>query len=135
MVLVANVKLYGTARPIVGQSYHGVKRQVVPNQSMSLKEIVRRFVRRESLPLSREGLYESRFGDLEKLSKADIVIQMERVKELQEQIAGFNKREKDRVANELLQKQTRDKEIFDAAVKAATPAGEGTIKSPPPKGA
>lgn len=59
---------------------------------MSLREILRRFVRRESLPVAREGVYEERFGDLEKLSKADITIQLDKVEELKNRIADFEAR-------------------------------------------
>lgn len=65
---VAIVGLDLSAEPVV----------VVPNQSMSLREILRRFVRKESLPVSQEGIYEERMGDLEKMSKEDIVIRHER---------------------------------------------------------
>lgn len=63
---------------------------------MSLREIVKRFVRREPLPVSHEGQYEDRFGDLEKLKNADITEQFDRVEELKQQIAAFEKREKQR---------------------------------------
>lgn len=86
--------LYPTARKASRKSFIGVKRQTVPNQSMSLAEIVRRFIRREPLPVSHEGFYESRFGDLEKLSKADIVEQMSKVDELKAHIKAFKERQK-----------------------------------------
>jgi hypothetical protein len=81
---------------ITGQSFEHVKRVTLPNQSMSLQEIVRRFIRKESLPISKDGMYEDRFGDLEKLSRMDIVDQMAKVEELKSQIAAFNVREKAR---------------------------------------
>lgn len=64
---------------VKGQSYKNAKVVVVPNQSMSLQEILRRFVRRESLPISKEGTYETRFGDLEKIQNLDITEKMEHV--------------------------------------------------------
>lgn len=76
MHLYANVK-------VKGQSFKGVKKQVVPRQSMSLREIITRFVKREPLPAMREGVYEDRFPyDLEKLSTLDVVEQHELIDEL-----------------------------------------------------
>lgn len=74
-------KLY-SPRPIVGQSFKNVHKHVIPKQSMTIKEIFARFVRKESLPIEREGYYEDRYGDLEKLAKRDIVDQMEVVQSL-----------------------------------------------------
>lgn len=87
------IRLYPNVK-VTGQSFRGVKRTVVPNQSMSLREILQRFVRRESLPIVHEGQYESRFGDLEKLNNEDITVKHERAQELKESISAFNKRQK-----------------------------------------
>lgn len=99
-----------------GKSFKGARKHVMPNQSMSLREIVQRFVRRESLPISKEGLYEERFGDLEKLKNKDITEQMDKVEELKTQIDGFTKRQKKRA-----------QEAADAAKKDSTPS---TTNSP-----
>lgn len=64
---------------VKGQDFSKEKIVVVPNQSMSLQEILRRFVRRESLPISKEGTYDTRFGDLEKMQNLDITEKMEHV--------------------------------------------------------
>lgn len=96
---------------------------------MSLNEIVRRFVKRESLPMSKEGLYEERFGDLEKLAKADLVEQMERVEQLKSQIAAYKKRVK-----EDEERRVKVKADMDAAAKAVTPVGEQPVKTPPLQG-
>lgn len=77
------------------QSFKGEKILTIPSQSMSLHEIVRRFVRREALPLMKEGTYETRMGDLEKLSREDITVQMERVQELKSNIKHAEKRMED----------------------------------------
>lgn len=92
------LKLYPEVKVTPGRDWKTVKRCTVPNQSLSLREIVQRFVRRESLPISQVGLYEERFGDLEKLSKADIVERLDKVEELKTQIAAFQLREKERLA-------------------------------------
>lgn len=114
--------------PVKGQSFKGTKRCTVPNQSMSLREIVRRFIRRESLPVSKEGVFEERFGDLEKLSKQDIVIQMDKVAELKGQIADFEKREKARRDKVVADKLAADKADFEKRVQEA--AASKAIVSP-----
>lgn len=131
-VLEANV-FYPHARPRVGKSFKGVKRQTVPNQSLTLKEIVKRFVRRESLPVSRDGIYEERFGDLEKIKHADITEQMDRIAELKAQIANWNKR-----VREKQERMAKIKADMDAAAKATStnPAqGVEPLKNPPSQGA
>lgn len=121
------IGLYPPYTP-VGKSFKGVKRCTVPNQSLSLQEIVKRFVRREPLPLTKEGIYEDRFGDLEKLKHADITEQLDRAKELQDQIANWNKRIKDK--QERLAKIKAD---MDAAAHSpiVNPGGVPPVKSPP----
>lgn len=51
--------------------FEGVKRVTLPNQCMSLQEMLRRFVRREPLPVERRGIYHESDYDLEKLATAD----------------------------------------------------------------
>jgi len=65
-------------------------------QSMSLREIIRRFIRKEALPIERQGIYEDRFEDLEKLGKQDITVQMERAEDLREKIDTAEKKVKAR---------------------------------------
>lgn len=121
------IVLYPTVK-VTGKSFKAVKRVTVPNQSMSLKEILQRFVRRESLPISREVVYEERFGDLEKLSKEDIVIKMQKVEELKGQIAAFNKRQKDKAekqkADELV-RQTAGSQTQSVGTAAVSAKGDG----------
>jgi len=75
-----------------GQSFKGSKVCVVPNQSMGLAEILRRFVKRESLPQSKEGVYEDRYDyDLEKLSKADLTEQHEVINKVKQDVKRFEK--------------------------------------------
>lgn len=85
-----------------------VKSVTVPDQSMSLAEIIRRFVRKESLPVLKEGVYEDRFGDLEKLANEDIVVQLDRAAEISDWLRKAEERQK-----------RLDKEKADAAAAAA----------------
>lgn len=128
------VRLYPVFK-VKGQSFKGVKRQVVPNQSLSLREIVKRFVRREQLPVHHEGLYEERFGDLEKISKQDIVEQMQKVEELKAQIRAFNKRVKDKEAKDAADKLEAERQASQQrnATSQTPPGGETPIKTPGPQ--
>lgn len=106
------IRLYPDVK-VQRQSFKGTKRLTVPNQSMSLREILRRFVKREALPVMREGVYEDRMEDLEKLAKADPVIQMEKAQEWKEKgdamkKAAAEKAAKERAAFEEQQKKARE---------------------------
>lgn len=101
-------------------SFKGSKRETVPGQSLSLREILRRFVRRESLPVSvNDGVFEHRFGDLEKMSKGDIFDQTEQAKQWRDDVRSFEAREQAKA---------------EAAAKAAaTPPVVPKVKAPKPK--
>lgn len=99
--------LYPTVK-VKGQSFNGVKEMTVPSQSMSLKEIIRRFVRRESLPISKEGFYSEQMGDLEKISNADITEQFERVEQLKQNIKTGQQRYEEKINSEKLASQKRE---------------------------
>lgn len=84
-------------RPIVGQSFKGCEVLTLPNQSLTLKEILQRFVRREALPVAKDGEYTEGYGDLEKIARKDITEQMEIADEFRTR--GDAGREAWRVAN------------------------------------
>lgn len=112
------MRLYPTV-VVEGQSFKGCKVYTVPQQNMSLREIIKRFVRREQLPVSHSGVYIENLGDLEKLARADIFERVEHAKELKEYIA------KAKVRMEDLQK----KKVADAPVVPPT-AGAAASASP-----
>lgn len=89
-----------------GQSFVGVKRVVIPNQSMTLHEILERFTRKEALPVMREGYYETRFGDIEKMSMAPIDVQ----RDYAENMKQFVKRNGERIKAENEEKLRKEKE-------------------------
>lgn len=126
-----NVYLYPPVK-VVGQSFAGVQKQVVPKQSMSLREILKRYVRREAIPGTTEGVYEERFGDLEKLSKADIVEQMETVQILKDKISDVRKKESDRID---AAKKAEEEKKAQASKVSNEGVGVPPLNSPPPKGA
>lgn len=64
---------------IVGQDFSNVPKLAVPKQSLTLREIIKRYVRKEPVPTTKDGLYVENMGDLEKLANADLTVRMERV--------------------------------------------------------
>lgn len=89
-------------RPVtdVGQSFVGCKIHTVPNQNLTLREIIKRFIRKESLPIEKQGTYNENLGDLEKLAKADIFERVERAKDLKEKIGKAQTRMKKKAADD-----------------------------------
>lgn len=113
----------------------GVKRCTVPNQSLSLKQILQRFVRREALPIEHAGVFEDRFGDLEKLKYADIFDRQEKAKELKVAVDAFNEKVAAKQKEELELKLKAERQaIIDEFLKANPPGGVEPVKSPAPKG-
>lgn len=92
---MSNLHLY-VPKKTIGLSFKGVKKTVVPSQAMTLKEIIKRFIRHESLPVKKEGFYEDRMGDLEKMGNMDITEQLEIAGELKANIASGRKRMKEK---------------------------------------
>lgn len=101
------------------------KRQVVPDQSLSLKEILTRFVRREPLPVGRQAFGDPDLAeewteldiDLEKVSAMDLTEQTE----LKEKLQGIQD-------NFKAQEAGRKKKAADEAAKAAKAAEEERIE-------
>lgn len=106
------LRLYPEVK-VLGQSFVGVKRVTVPNQSLSLRDILQRFVRRESLPVLQEGFYEDRFGDLEKIKEEDITQKHERVNELKDVVSKGRKAEKEAAEKAKADKKKADAEAFE----------------------
>lgn len=103
------------------------KKLVVPNATMSLAEMLRRFVRREVLPVERKGTYVETDYDLEKIPHMDIVEREELLEEFKAVTAKKKKKADDAVA---------EKAAKDAAVLAATqsdPKGDNTPDNNSPK--
>jgi len=74
---MSNMHLY----PVVerhGKDFSNEKIVTLPNQNMSLKDIIRRFLRKESLPIEKDGIYVDGLGDLEKLQHEDITVRKEK---------------------------------------------------------
>lgn len=98
-------------KPSLGESFIGVVDTVVPDQSMSLKEILTRFTRGEPVPVGHETSHAEMDVDLEKLAHADLVERAEYRSKLDEVKKRFETQEAKRKADE--------KAAADKAAKAA----------------
>jgi len=72
------------------------KKQVVPNQSMSLREILERFTRGEPLEIGKDASYDEGEDDLEKVAKSDLVDRAEFVEKLKFTQKQYEKEERKR---------------------------------------
>lgn len=107
-----NLRLYPSVQ-VARQSFKGVKTVTVPNQSMSLKEILKRFVRKESLAVEHDGFYADNLGDIEKIRNEDIIVQQERAEELKASILKAQKREEKKKADAEKKKAEQTKSTKD----------------------
>lgn len=106
--------------------FEGVKRLTLPDQCMSLKEMLRRFIHRETLPAAKDGIYVETEYDLEKLAKMDRVEQDEVLDVMKRDVASKKKAIDDDSA-------ARQKVIDDAAAKLVVPPIQTDPKDSSPK--
>lgn len=111
---------------VTGKSFKGVKVITVPDQSMSLADILKRFIRKESLPVAREGFYSEELGDVEKMQKQDLSVIHDRGIELRDRVA---KERADAAAKAKADADAAAKAIFDDAVNKAV---ESRLSNAPP---
>lgn len=105
--------------PSVGTDYFDVIDQVVPDQSMSLDEILTRFVRGESLPVGfdvqegdeNETRPELADVDLEKLANSDLVDKAEFVDKLKNLQYAYDKQEREKAEIIKAEKQKKFEEL------------------------
>lgn len=103
--------------PSMGADFSKEVDQVVPDQSLSLKQILDRFTRGEPVPVGRETTYGSEGEedvldyDLEKLKHSDLTEREEVIESLREKRSQFEEREK--------QKAKAQKAAADKAAKLA----------------
>lgn len=102
-------------RKVKGVDFTKEVRVTVPNQTMSLHEIIQRFIKKQSLPIGKEGLYNDQYGiDLEKVAREDIVEQME-------------------LASKYKERSVKMKEVLDQRVEADRKAASPPPPEPTPK--
>lgn len=127
-----NLRLY----PVVDvkkQSFTGHKVHTVPKQSLTLREIIQRYVRKMPIPVSSDqGIYQDRMGDLEKMQHDDLTIQAERARDVKRAISTAQLNEKNRLAAE---QQAALEKLLAEKIKAdmAKSAGGGGAGEGPPK--
>lgn len=105
-----------------GVRYSG-KKLVVPNQAMSLQEILERFTRGEPLPIAQPINYHESEDDLEKVSHMDLVDKEEYIDKLKTTQQEYSKQEKNKIKklNEKLRKEALDKIEAEEKQKRAVP--------------
>lgn len=86
-----------------GQDFSKEIVQTVPNQSMTMQEIILRFTRGEKLPVEHKGAYSTKFGDLEKLKNEDITEKEARIQSL----GNMARQENDYLAKQKSDKKAR----------------------------
>jgi hypothetical protein len=79
-----------------GQDYSKESKLTVPNQAMSLQEILNRFVRNEPLAIGKDVNYHESDDDLEKLARLDPVDKMAYIQKMQEVQDKFQAQEESR---------------------------------------
>lgn len=129
---MALLRLYPPVK-VIGQDFSKCKVLTVPGQSLTLREILARFVRRESLPVSKDGFYSEDLGDIEKMAKEDISVNQERIRALKsalkkaEKKAEAERREADRPGGPVLASTPED----PLWLKSAGEGSGGVAKAPP----
>lgn len=125
------MKYKGIAIPSPSQGRGATgKKIVVPDQSMSLKEILTRFVKHESLPVAHKGVYGSD-GEIDPESESEFNIDQEKAKhwdltekqEFRDKVAEyheeFEKSRREKAQREAEEKAKKEKAEFDKKVRIA----------------
>lgn len=119
-----------------GQDYSNEEVLTVPNQSMSLEEILNRFIRQEPLAIGKDVSYHESEDDLEKLQRLDPVDRQAYIKKMQAVQDQFNAQEEKRrldmeekARKEFLEKLERD--AMEKRPKPKKPLLKGSSKVSP----
>jgi len=107
--------------PAKGQGNFPPK-QVQPNQSMSLEEILERFTRGEPVAVGRDIQYHESDDDLEKVKNMDLVDREEYMDKLKQTRKDFDKQEKKKA--DAGRKAAREKIEEEERAKLAKEKGE-----------
>lgn len=102
------------------------KKRTLPNQAMSLREMLKRFIRREALPVERKGVYIETEYDLEKIPHLDRTEQDEILTEMKAKTAK---------AKEKLDKRQKEDQEKAIAAEIEKQKAEDAKKQSDPKGA
>lgn len=96
----------------------GGKKLTVPDQSLSLKDILARFIRHEALPIDKGGVYHESEDDLEKLARMDLTEKAEYIDRLKETQARYEAQEKVKEQKRQESIRNEERERIRAEVKA-----------------
>lgn len=106
--------------PSKGADYSKEVDQVVPDQSMSLEEILRRFTRGEAVPAGHDVAFDDDSDiDMEKLATADLVDKAEMAQQMRDVQSKFDEQEKSRKAAEKKAKDEADKKAEQKRINLA----------------
>jgi len=95
---MSNMHLYPVVK-VTGKDFSKEKIVTLPNQNMSLQDIIKRFLRKESLPIEKEGIYAENLGDLEKMQHEDITVRKEKAASIRKQLRAVVKAEESATAS------------------------------------
>lgn len=87
---------------------------VVPNQALSLRQILDRFTRQQALPIGKDGNYDEGEDDLEKLRHMDLVDKEEYIDRLKQTQIKYGKQEEARKRREYDEAQ---KKVYEQAAR------------------
>lgn len=96
----------------------GGKKLTVPDQSMSLKTILERFVRHEALPVGLGGVYHESDDDLEKVAAMDLTEKDEFIARQKETQKRYEEQEKQKERKRLETVRAEEREKVKAELKA-----------------
>lgn len=123
---MSNMHLYPVVK-VDRQDFSKEKSITVPNQNLSLRDIILRFLRKETLPVDHEGTYQENLGDLEKLQHEDITVRKEKAAHIRSRLRAVEKHHAD-----------LSKKAVDAPPPGGPPLGDvtgapaGGGQAPPP---
>lgn len=104
-----------------GEDYTNVEKIVVPDQGLTLKEILERFTRGEALPVGKDAQYgdDTMDVDLEKIKHLDLVDRQEFYEKLDEVKQKWQRQEKAKEKTEAEKRKAEEKAAFDKKVRLA----------------
>lgn len=117
-----------------GEDYSNSEVLVVPNQSMSLHEILLRFTRKERLPVSHEHIYGDEIAekgvpigdlDLEKEARQDIFDMHQRAESIRDRIKVAREKQRKKLEEIEAAKKEKEKEVIPERKPVSDPPEGG----------
>jgi len=113
-------KKHAFPEPSLGEDFKKIPKILVPDQSLSLKEILTRFTRGEAVPVGKQGEFDDEADeDLEKLANADLVDKAEFIDRMEQIRRAHDKQEKAKAKREAEAKLADAKAAEDKRVRIA----------------